>query len=132
MAIHDSIADMLTMLRNAATARHEKVDVYSSKEKIEIIKILKNEGYIKNFRKYSDKNKSMVKIYLKYDETGNPVINKLQKISKPGRRIYRGYKDIPRILNGLGIAIISTSKGILTDRKAREQKVGGEIICYVW
>lgn len=132
MAIHDPLGDMLTKIRNALLVKHEKVDISPSKEKLEIIKILKNEGYIKNFKKVTEENKTFFRVFLKYDENGVSVIDNLKRISKPGRRIYKGYKDIPKLYNGIGIYIISTSKGITTGRKAKEKKEGGEILCAVW
>lgn len=132
MAIHDPIADMLTKIRNALIAKHEKVDILPSKEKLEIIKILKNEGYIKNFKKISEENKTFFRVFLKYNETGEAVLTGLQRVSKPGRRVYKGYKNMPRLYNGIGIYVISTSTGITTGKKAVERKVGGEILCCVW
>ncbi len=132
MAIHDPIGDMLTKIRNALLVKHEKVDISPSKEKLEIIKILKNEGYIKNFKKTTEENKIFFRVFLKYKDSGISVIDNLKRISKPGRRVYKGYKDIPRLYNGLGIYIISTSQGITTGKKAKEKKQGGEILCAVW
>ena len=132
MAIHDPIGDMLTKIRNALLVKHEKVDISPSKEKLEIIKILKNEGYIKNFKKVTEDNKTFFRIFLKYNENGNSIIDNLKRISRPGRRVYKGYKDIPKLYNGIGIYIISTSKGITTGKKAKERKEGGEILCAVW
>lgn len=132
MACHDTIADMLTKIRNAIIAKHEKVDIGQSKEKLEIIKILKNEGYVKNFKKVTEDNKVFIRVYLKYDDKGKSVILGIKRISSPGRRIYKGYKDINKLFNGMGVFIVSTSTGITTDKKARERKVGGEIICSVW
>lgn len=132
MASHDIIGDMFAKIKNAITARHEYVDVIPSKEKVEIIKILKNEGYIKNFRRIVENDKQFTRIFLKYDETGKSVIDGIMRISKPGRRIYKGYKDMPRLYNGAGTVIVSTSAGITTGRKAIEKKIGGEILCTVW
>lgn len=134
MSISDPIADMLTKVRNASNARHEKVDVPASKMKIEIIKIFKNEGYIKNFKLLEDKKQGGIRVFLKYeaDQTKTPVIRGLTRISKPGLRKYTGKKDMPRLFNGMGTVIVSTSRGVFTDRKAREHGVGGEIICYIW
>jgi small subunit ribosomal protein S8 len=125
---------MLTKVRNASSARHEKVDVPASKMKIEIVKIFKNEGYIKNFKLLEDKKQGSVRIFLKYeaDQTRTPVIRGITRISKPGLRKYAGKKDMPRLFNGMGTVIVTTSRGVLTDRKAREQGVGGEIVCYIW
>jgi small subunit ribosomal protein S8 len=123
---------MFTKIRNASGARFEKVDIPTSKLKLEIVKILKNEGYIKNFKKVNQENMSYIRIFLKYDEKQNPIIHGLQKISTPGRRVYAGYKEMPRVLNGYGTLIVSTSQGVTTGKKAVEKKVGGEILCSVW
>jgi len=132
MSVSDPIADMLTKIRNANMARHEKVDIPTSKLKLEIVKILKTEGYIKNFKKIQTEGQNLIRIFLKYDEENNPIIHGLSKVSKPGRRVYTGYRDMPRILNGYGIMIVSTSDGVITGRKAVEKQVGGELICTVW
>ena len=132
MSVSDPIADMLTKVRNAAMARHEKVDVPTSKMKLEIVKILKTEGYIKNFKKVNQDGMNVIRIFLKYDEQNAPVIHGIQKISTPGRRVYSGYKDLPRKYNGYGTVIVSTSSGITTGKKASEKMVGGELICTVW
>ena len=129
MSASDPVADMLTKIRNAAQARHEKVDIPVSKLKLEIVKILKTEGYIKNFKKVQEDNKSVIRIFLKYDEVNAPVIHGLEKISKPGRRVYSGYKDLPRVYNGYGTVIVSTSSGVTTGKKAAEKMVGGELVC---
>ena len=132
MSCSDPIADMLTKIRNANEARHEKVDIPTSKLKLEIVKILKTEGYIKNFKKIQNEGQNFIRIFLKYDEKNDPIIHGLSKVSKPGRRVYSGYREMPRILNGYGIAIVSTSDGVITGRKAVEKQVGGELICTVW
>ncbi|MBP5402685.1 MAG: 30S ribosomal protein S8 [Treponema sp.] len=132
MSASDPVADMLTKIRNAAQARHEKVDIPVSKLKLEIVKILKNEGYIKNFKKVQEDNKSVIRIFLKYDEENAPVIHGLEKISKPGRRVYSSYKDLPRVYNGYGTVIVSTSSGVTTGKKATEKQVGGELVCTIW
>ena len=132
MSASDPVADMLTKIRNAAQARHEKVDIPVSKLKLEIVKILKTEGYIKNFKKVQEDNKSVIRIFLKYDEVNAPVIHGLEKISKPGRRVYSGYKDLPRVYNGYGTVIVSTSSGVTTGKKAAEKQVGGELVCTIW
>ena len=132
MRASDPVADMLTKIRNAAQARHEKVDIPVSKLKLEIVKILKTEGYIKNFKKVQEDNKSVIRIFLKYDEVNAPVIHGLEKISKPGRRVYSGYKDLPRVYNGYGTVIVSTSSGVTTGKKAAEKMVGGELVCTIW
>ena len=132
MSVSDPIADMLTKVRNAVQARHEKVDVPTSKLKLEIVKILKTEGYIKNFKKVQEEGKNIIRIFLKYDDSNNPVIHGVEKISTPGRRVYSGYKDLPRVFNGYGTIIVSTSAGITTGKKATEKQVGGELICSIW
>ncbi|HOJ62870.1 MAG TPA: 30S ribosomal protein S8 [Spirochaetota bacterium] len=132
MASHDSIGDMLTKIRNAIMAKHEKVNIFPSREKLEIIKILKNEGYIKNFKKVTENGKAYIRVYFKYDEKGNSVITGLSRISKPGRRVYKPHNEIPSLYNGIGTIIVSTSKGILTGKKASQERVGGEILCAIW
>ena len=132
MSTSDPIADMLTKVRNAVQARHEKVDVSTSKLKLEIVKILKTEGYIKNFKKVQEEGHSIIRIFLKYDEANAPVIHGIEKISTPGRRIYSGYKELLRVLNGYGTLIVSTSSGVTTGKKASEKMVGGELVCKVW
>ncbi|MDR2864526.1 MAG: 30S ribosomal protein S8 [Spirochaetaceae bacterium] len=132
MSVSDPIADMLTKLRNAGMAKHEKVDVPPSKLKVEIVKILKSEGYIKNFKKKSDEGENILTVFLKYDDKGFPVIHGIEKVSTPGRRVYTGYKKMPRVYNGYGALIVSTSMGVTTSKKAAENQVGGEIICKVW
>ena len=132
MSASDPVADMLTKVRNAAMARHEKVDVPASKLKLEIVKILKTEGYIKNFKKVQEEGKNILRIFLKYDDDNNPVIHGVKKISTPGRRVYSGYKDLPRVFNGYGTIIVSTSAGVTTGKKATEKMVGGELVCTIW
>lgn len=132
MSVSDPIADMLTKVRNAVQARHENVDVPTSKLKLEIVKILKTEGYIKNFKKVQEGNKNLIRIVLKYDDSNSSVIHGLEKVSTPGRRVYSGYKDLPRVFNGFGTLIVSTSLGVTTGKKASEKMVGGEVICKVW
>ncbi len=132
MVVTDPIADMLTRMRNAITAKHEEVLVPLSKEKKTISEILVNEGYIKTFEIVETKEGKFLNIALKYDENGNSVIYGLKRVSKPGLRIYVGADKLPRVINGMGISIISTNKGILTDKQAREAKVGGEVLAYVW
>ena len=128
----DPIADMLTRIRNAQTARHETVIVPDSKMKKAIAEILLAEGYISNVEYIEDKIQGKIKITLKYTEDNKKVISGLKRISKPGLRIYAGVEELPRVLNGLGIAIISTSKGVVTDREARKLGLGGEVLAYVW
>ncbi|MBN2419026.1 MAG: 30S ribosomal protein S8 [Deltaproteobacteria bacterium] len=132
MGMTDPIADMLTRIRNALMASYNSVDVPGSRMKINIAKVLKSEGFIKNFKLIDDKKQGIIKIYFKYDEKGVPIIDGLKRISKPGCRMYAKSDRIPKVLNGYGINILSTSKGIITDKQAREMGVGGEIICSVW
>lgn len=132
MSASDPIADMLTKIRNAVQVRHEKVDVPTSKLKLEIVKILKTEGYIKNFKKVQEDAHTILRIFLKYDESNASVIHGIEKISTPGRRIYSGYKNMPRVFNGYGVLIVSTSFGVTTGKKAREKMIGGELVCRVW
>lgn len=128
----DPIADMLSRIRNANNAWHKSVDIPCSNIKKEIAQILLDEGYIKGFDVVEDDKQGMIKVDLKYSEDGEKVISGLKRISKPGLRVYVKCDDVPKVLGGLGIAIISTSKGIITDKMARQNKVGGEVICYVW
>jgi small subunit ribosomal protein S8 len=132
MSVSDPVADMLTKIRNAGMARHEKVDVPSSRIKMEIVKILKAEGYIKTFKKSAETGSEILQVYLKYDDASSPIIHGIERVSKPGRRVYTGYKDMPRVFNGYGTLIVSTSQGVITGKKATERKAGGEIICRVW
>lgn len=132
MAVSDPVADMLTKIRNASQAKHEKVDISNSQLKLQIIKIMKNEGYVKNFKKVTKDNATFIRVFLKYDDAQNPVIHGIERISTPGRRVYSGYKDMPRVYNGYGTVIVSTSSGVITGKKATEQLVGGELICSIW
>lgn len=128
----DPIADMLTRIRNANLVSHETVEMPSSKLKVELAKLLKNEGYIVDYSVKEVGKFSFLTVVLKYDEKRKPVITNLKRISKPGLRSYCKSKNLPQVLGGLGIAIVSTSKGLLTDRSARKANLGGEVICYVW
>ena len=128
----DPIADMLTRIRNASAAKHKTVDVPASKMKKAIADILYNEGYIKSVEEIADENQGILRIALKYDENGAKVIAGIKRISKPGLRVYASAEKLPKVLNGLGIALISTSKGIKTDREARKEGLGGEVLAYVW
>ena len=128
----DPIADMLTRIRNANTSQHATVDVPSSNIKKAIAQILADEGYIKSFEEIKDEKQGIIRITLKYDEKGKKVISGLKRISKPGLRIYVNKDELPEVLNGLGIALISTSKGIKTDREARKEGLGGEVLAYIW
>jgi len=132
MTTTDPIADMLTRIRNANSARHTTVEIPASKVKLAIAQILLDEGYISSFEKVDDEKQGMIKVTLKYDEKGKRVISGLKRISKPGLRIYVSCEELPQVLNGLGIALVSTSKGIKTDRNARKEGLGGEVLAYVW
>ena len=132
MSMSDPIADMLTRIRNASSARHEKVVVPASRLKLRIAEVLREEGYIKDFVRHEDAAQGAITIMLKYDADREPAISDIKRISKPGLRRYVPTDSIPRVLNGLGIAILSTAKGVVVDREARKQKVGGELICTVW
>lgn len=132
MSMTDPVADLLTRLRNASRERHEKLEVPASRLKANIVRVLKEEGYIKNFRLQREEGRPMIKVYLKYTDEGSAVIQGIKRISRPGLRRYSGYDDVPRPLSGAGIAIVSTSRGVMTGQKARTQKVGGEILCEVW
>lgn len=132
MVMTDPIADMLTRIRNANTVRHEKLDVPASKIKIEIADILKREGYIRDYEVMEDNKQGVLRIFLKYGPNDERVITGLKRISKPGLRVYAKADEVPKVLNGLGTAIVSTSKGVLSDKEARAQAVGGEILAYVW
>lgn len=132
MTMTDPIADMLTRIRNGIIAKHETVDVPASNIKREIARILLEEGYIKGYDVIEDGKQGLIRVALKYGKDGQKVILGLKRISKPGLRVYADKNTVPKVLNGLGISIISTSKGILTDKQARELGVGGEVICYVW
>ncbi|MGQ9484745.1 MAG: 30S ribosomal protein S8 [Desulfosoma sp.] len=132
MVMTDPIADLLNRIKNAHKARFDKVDVPASRMKVEMARILKEEGYIKHFKLIKDNKQGVLRIHLKYGPDREPAIRDMRRISKPSRRIYVGFKEIPKVLNGLGIAILSTSRGILTDKQARQEGVGGELICSVW
>ena len=132
MTMTDPIADMLTRVRNANMVKHETVDVPASNIKKELSRILLEEGFIRGYDVIEDGKQGIIRIQLKYGQTGERVISGLKRISKPGMRVYADKHEVPRVLNGLGISIISTSKGILTDKQARKENVGGEVICYVW
>jgi len=131
MSVTDPIADYLTRIRNAAKAKHKKVDIPSTKLKVEISKLLLNNEYIQHYTIQDDGNKKTLRIFLKYDDFGC-VIRGLERVSRPGIRNYTSSKNLPRVFNGLGMAIISTSKGILTEKQARKMNIGGEVLCYVW
>src|SRR3970282_1255616 len=128
----DPVADLLTRIRNASRAEHEKVDIPASKLKMRITDLLKEEGFIKNYRLIEDAKQGTLRVYLKYGAGNEKMISGLVRVSRPGRRVYVGHDDIPSILGGMGVALVSTSRGVLTDRTARKQKVGGEVLAYVW
>lgn len=133
MSMTDPVADLLTRIRNACAEKHEKVEVPASRLKANIVRVLKDEGFIKNFRLIRDDNGHVsIKVYLKYDDNGESVIRGIRRVSKPGVRKYAGVGSIPKVLGGVGISILSTSKGVLATQKASQQKVGGEILCEVW
>lgn len=128
----DPIADMLTRIRNANSAKHDSVDIPASKIKKEIARILLDEGFIKGFDVIDDGKQGIIRVDLKYGKNGEKTISGIKRISKPGLKVYAKSDELPRVLGGLGIAIVSTSKGIMTDRQARKENVGGEVICYIW
>ena len=133
MVTTDPIADMLTRIRNAASSKHKTVDIPASNMKLAIAKILFDEGYIKSFEEIKEENnQGIIRITLKYTENGKKVIDGLKRISKPGLRVYASKDELPKVLNGLGIALISTSKGIMTDKEARKEGLGGEVLAYIW
>lgn len=132
MALTDPIADMLTIIRNASSARKEVAEVKNSRLSEEIIKIFKKENFISNYKLIKDSKQGILRVYLKYSKTGTPAILGIRRISKSGLRVYKGSDELPKVYGGLGTAIISTSKGLMTDNEAREKKIGGEVISYIW
>lgn len=132
MVMTDPVADMLTRIRNANVVKHDKLELPASKLKAEIADILKREGYVRDYEVLEDNKQGVLRIFLKYGAQEQRVITGLKKISKPGRRVYAKADEVPRVLNGLGTAIVSTSKGVLSDREARQQAVGGEVLAYIW
>jgi small subunit ribosomal protein S8 len=132
MSVSDPVADFLTCIRNAIGAKHRKVDVPSSKMKAELAKVLLRERFINNFKTIEDTRQGVIRIYLKYTNDETPVITGIKRISKPGRRVYVNKTRIPRVMGGLGISVVSTSRGLMTDREAREAGLGGELVCQVW
>ncbi len=132
MAISDPIADMLTRIRNGAKAKFSSVDIPGSTLKVELAKILKNEGFIRNYKFLKDGKQGILRIYLKYGPDQTSAVYQLKRISKPSRRVYVRSKDIKPVYNGMGIAILSTSKGVMTDKQARRERVGGEVLCHIW
>ncbi len=132
MAVSDPIADMLTIIRNGGKAGFAKVDIPGSKVKLEMVRVLKEQGYIKNYKFLEDGTQGKIRVYLKYMKEGKPTIFGIDRVSKPSCRVYSKAQEIKPVLNGLGIAIVSTSKGVMTDKQAREANVGGEVLCNVW
>lgn len=132
MAVTDSIADMLTIIRNGSFAKKDVVEVKGSKLAAEILNIFKKENFIVNYKLIKDNKQGILRVYLKYAKDGAPAILGIKRVSKPGLRIYKPSDELPKVYGGLGLAVISTSKGLMTDSQAREQKVGGEVLCYIW
>jgi small subunit ribosomal protein S8 len=131
-ATGDPITDLLNRLRNAMRAGHDRADIPASRVKENLLKVLADEGYVASYRRVEEKGRPLLRVGLKYDPDGEPVVNGFERVSRPGRRVYAPAKEIPEVLGGLGISIVSTSRGILTGRQAREAKLGGEILCNVW
>jgi len=132
MSMTDPLADLLARIHNATLVRHDRTDVPASKMKLEVAKILKQEGYIRTFKLLEEGPQGTLRIYLKYADDGEPVIHGMRRVSKPGLRVYRGLNDLPKVRNGLGVAVISTNRGVLTDEQARSMCVGGEVLCEIW
>ena len=132
MSVSDPIADLLTCIRNACKAKHKKVDVPTSKTKAEVVRVLLREKYINNFKSIDDKKRGLLRIYLKYDQKERPVIQGIERVSKPGRRVYIRRHAVPKVQGGLGTALISTPSGIMTDQEARDEGLGGEYLCRIW
>ncbi len=132
MSMTDPIADMLTRIRNAGHARFDKVDIPASRMKISLARIFKDEGFIKNYKVIKDNRQGILRVYLKYGDQQQALIQGLRRVSKPGRRVYAGSEELPRVQGGLGVAVISTSKGVVSDRQARKMHMGGEVLCEIW
>jgi len=132
MSMTDPISDLLARIRNAHLAKHDRLDVPASRLKAEVCRILKEQGFIRNFRVLEGQGAGILRVFLRYDAQGSPAISHLQRVSKPGRRIYRRADDIPPVRNGMGLGIVSTSQGLLSDGQARERRVGGELLCEIW
>ena len=132
MSMTDNIADMLTRIRNAGKARFDKVDIPASRMKISLARIFKDEGFIKNYKVIKDNKQGILRVYLKYDDQNQPLIQRIERVSKPSRRVYSGCEELPKVQGGLGVAVVSTSKGVMTDRQARKLGVGGEVLCQIW
>ena len=132
MSMTDTIGDMLTRIRNGGKARFDKVDIPASRMKISLARIFKDEGFIKNYKVIKDNKQGILRVYLKYDDQNQPMIHRVERVSKPSRRVYAGCEELPKVQGGLGVAVISTSKGVMSDRQARKLGVGGEVLCRVW
>jgi small subunit ribosomal protein S8 len=132
MKTSDPLSDLLTRISNGLTAGHDKVDVPASRVKEAVLKVLEAEGFIGSYRRVEEKGRPVLRVGLKYDAEGEPIVTGLERVSRPGRRVYAGADEIPKVLGGLGVSIVSTSKGILTDRAARQARLGGEVLCNVW
>jgi len=132
MSMSDPISDLLARIRNALLAKHDRLDLPASRLKAEVCRILKEQGFIRNFRVLEGQGAGILRVFLRYDPQGSPAISHLRRISKPGRRIYRRADDIPPVRNGMGLGIVSTSQGLLSDGQARERRVGGELLCEIW
>ena len=132
MSMTDNIGDMLTRIRNGGKARFDKVDIPASRMKISLARIFKDEGFIKNYKVIKDNKQGILRVYLKYDDQNLPLIQRIERVSKPSRRVYAGCEELPKVQGGLGVAVVSTSKGVMTDRQARRLRVGGEVLCQVW
>ena len=132
MSMTDNIGDMLTRIRNGGKARFDKVDIPASRMKISLARIFKDEGFIKNYKVIKDNKQGILRVYLKYDDHNLPLIQRIERVSKPSRRVYAGVEGLPKVQGGLGVAVVSTSKGVMTDRQARKLGVGGEVLCQVW
>ncbi|MFW6011866.1 MAG: 30S ribosomal protein S8 [Desulfosalsimonas sp.] len=128
----DPLADMLTRIRNAGQAKHKSVDIPGSRVKVSLADVMKKEGYIKNYKFIKDNKQGILRIFLKYDASENHVIDGLERVSKPSRRVYAGSGEIKPVLNGLGVAVVSTSKGLMTDGQAKKENIGGEVLCNIW
>jgi small subunit ribosomal protein S8 len=132
MSMTDNIGDMLTRIRNGGKARFDKVDIPASRMKISLARIFKDEGFIKNYKVIKDNKQGILRVYLKYDDRNKPLIQRIERVSKPSRRVYAGREELPKVQGGLGVAVVSTSKGVMTDRQARKIGVGGEVLCQVY
>ena len=132
MSMTDTIGDMLTRIRNAGKARFDKVDIPASRMKISLARIFKDEGFIKNYKVIKDNKQGILRVYLKYDDQNQPMIHRIERVSKPSRRVYSGCEELPKVQGGLGVAVISTSQGVMSDRQARKLGVGGEVLCEIW